>query len=50
MINTIIGLMVGGVIGIFIMSCLSINTIDEERDKAFQRGFDQGRYGGKKRD
>lgn len=49
MLLNLLWLFIGSFCGIMFASCLTINRIDEERDRAFQRGFDQGRYGGRRK-
>lgn len=47
MIVNIICLLVGSICGVMTMSCLSINSITEEREKAYKRGFEKGKQFGR---
>lgn len=47
MIVNIICLFVGGICGVMTMSCLSINSINEERERAYKRGFEKGKHFGR---
>lgn len=47
MIVNIICLLVGSACGVMTMSCLSINSINEEREKAYKRGFEKGKHFGR---
>lgn len=56
MISNIILFIGGAFVGVMILSCLSVNTVNDERERAYRRGFERGKsFGrneerGKKRD
>lgn len=48
MISNIVLFIGGACVGVMIMSVCSINTINEEKQKAYQRGLERGRREGRK--